>query len=171
MSKEYTLLGKLKKFQKDPAKTYTRKFRIYPCFAYPKLDAWLRAMSLEGWHLVDSNMISFLFEQGEPKDKIYFTYTQMPKAGGAYSIGLLYPGLEKTYGVKKKYSKLNKNQAKAYTTIEIDTKKIDIENHIGYRELVSDRNRLYKKLAIRNALVLLVWLLVFIVAMVLDRVA
>ena len=171
MSKEYTLFGKRRKFQKDPSKTYIRRFRFYPRFAYFKLDAWLRSMSPLGWHLVDSNMISFLFERGAPKDNIYFTYTQMPREGSAYSIGLLYPGLEKTYGVKKKYSKLNKNEAKAYTTIEIDTKKIDIENHIGYKELVSDRNRLYKKLAIRNALVLFVWLLVFVIAMVLDRVA
>ena len=171
MSKEHTLFGKPQKFQKDPSKTYIRKFRFFPCFAYAKLDAWLHSMSLLGWHLVDSNMISFLFELGAPKDKTYFTYTQMPREGGAYSIGLLYPGLEKTYGVKKKYSKLNKNEAKAYTTIEIDTKKIDIENHIGYKELVSDRNRLYKKLAIRNAIVIFVWLLVFIIAMVLDRFA
>ena len=95
----------------------------------------------------------------------------MPRESGAYSIGLLYPGLEKTYGVKKKYSKLNKNEAKAYTTIEIDTKKIDIDNHIGYKELLQDRNRLYKKLTVRNALVLLAWLLVFVIAMLLDRFA
>ena len=171
MSNEYTRFGKLAKFQKDPAKTYIRKFRVYPCFDYPRLDAWLHAMSLDGWHLVDSNMISFLFEQGAPRDKVYFTYTQMPREGGAYSIGLLYPGLEKTYGVKKKYSKLNKNEAKAYTTIEIDTKKIDIDNHIGYKELLQDRNRLYKKLTVRNTLVLLAWLLVFVIAMLLDRFA
>ena len=171
MSKEYTFLTKLKKFQKDPSKKYIRKFRIYPFFTYQRLDAWLTSMSLLGWHLVDSNLISFLFEQGEPKEKVYFTYTQMPREGGAYSMELLYPGLEKTYGVKKKYSKLNKNEAKAYTTIEIDTKKIDIENHIGYKELLQDRRRLYKKLAIRNAIVIFVWLLVFIIAMVLDRFA
>ena len=171
MSNEYTRFGKFAKFQKDPAKTYIRKFRVYPCFAYPRLDAWLHAMSLDGWHLVDSNMISFLFEQGAPRDKVYFTYTQMPREGGAYSIGLLYPGLEKTYGVKKKYSKLNKNEAKVYTTIEIDTKKIDIDNHIGYKELLQDRNRLYKKLTVRNTLVLLAWLLVFVIAMLLDRFA
>ena len=64
--------------------------------------------------------------------------------------------------IKKKYSKLNKNEAKTYLTIEIDTKRIDIENDISYKELLSDRNRLYKKLAVRNAIILGVLILLVI---------
>ena len=62
------------KFFRDPSKIYVRKFRFYPSFLYNKLDKWLNQMSLLGWHLVDSNPFSFLFEQGDPENKIYFTY-------------------------------------------------------------------------------------------------
>ncbi len=142
-------------FTKNPAKKYIRKFRFYPSFLYKNLDKWLSKMGSSGWHLVDSNLISFLFEQGEQKNKVYFTYNSgwAKNDSGKYSIPLRYPFLEKTYGVKKKYSKLNKNQAKKYLTVEIDTERINIENDIGYRELVDDRNRLYKKLAIRNTII------------------
>ena len=86
-----------------------------------------------------------------------------------YSIPLRYPFLIQTYGVKKKYSKLNRNEAKSYLTIEIDTKKIDIENDVGYKELISDRNRLYRKLAIRNIIIFLTIILICIVCVILKK--
>ena len=150
---------------------YIRKFRFYPSFLYNKLDKWLNQMSLSGWHLIDSNPISFLFEQGEPENKIYFTY----EAGGTrnddgkYSIPLRYPLLDKTYGVKSKYSKLNKNRKKSYLTVEIDTRKIDINNDVGYKELVNDRDRLYRNLAIRNAIILLVLVIACITCVILKK--
>ena len=128
-------------------------------------------MSLLGWHLVDSNPFSFLFEQGNPENKIYFTY----EAGGArndagkYSIPLRYPFLDKTYGVKINHSKLNKNRRKTYLTVEIDTIKIDIKNDVGYKELINDRNRLYRKLAIRNAILFLVLIIMCIACIVLKK--
>ena len=82
---------------------------------------------------------------------------------------LRFPFLEKTYGIKKKYSKLNKNQAKTYLTVEIDTQKIDIENDIGYNELRNDRNRLYKKLAIRNAIIFLVLIIMCFAFIILQK--
>ena len=153
--------NKSRHLTKDPSKKYLRKFRLYPSFLYNRLDKWLNKMSLLGWHLVDSNMFSFLFERGEPQNKIYFTYDVGwgLNDAGKYSIPLRYPFLEKTYGVKAKYSKLNKNRSKSYLTLEIDTLKIDVENDIGFRELVSDRNKLYKKLAIRNVLIFLLVIL------------
>ena len=164
MKKKYAWLTKLEKFQKDPSKKYIIKFRFYPSFMYQYLDNWLSKMSRLGWHLVDSNMVSFLFEQDEPKEKVYFTYEAggFRNDSGEYSIPLRFPFLEKIYGIKKKYSKLNKNEAKTYLTIEIDTKRIDIENDISYKELLSDRNRLYKKLAVRNAIILGVLILLVI---------
>ncbi len=152
-------------FIKDPTKKYIRKIRFYPAFMYSKLDKWLNKMSLSGWHLVDSNIISFLFEQGEPKNKIYFTYNSgwARNDSGEYSIPLRYPFLEKTYGVKAKYSKLNKNKNKLYSTVEIDTDKIDIENDVGYKELISDRDELYTKLAIRSVVAFLVIILILFV--------
>ena len=63
-----------RRFIKDASKEYTRKFRLYPSFAYKRLDKWLNKMSLSGWHLVDSNLVSFLFEYGTPQNKVYFTY-------------------------------------------------------------------------------------------------
>lgn len=158
-------------FIKDPTKKYIRKIRFYPSFMYSNLDKWLNKMSLLGWHLVDSNLVSFLFEKGNPKNKIYFTY----EAGGGrndagkYSIPLRYPFLDKTYGVKSKYSKLNKNRRKTYLTVEIDTQKIDIENDVRYKELISDRNRLYRKLAIRNAIIFLVLIIICIACLILQK--
>ena len=151
-----------KRFAKDPSKKYIRKLRIYPSFAYNRLDKWLNKMSLSGWHLVDSNPVSFLFEYGEPCNKTYFTYDAGWGLNGAgnYSIPLRYPFLERTYGVKPKYSKLNKNKSKAYLTVEIDTKRIDIKSNVGYNELVSDRNRIYPKLAIRNTLAFLLCIII-----------
>ena len=171
MKKKYTWLTKLEKFQKDPKKKYFRKFRIYPSFMYHRLDKWLNKMSLKGFHLVDSNLISFLFEQGPQKDIVYFTY----EAGGVrkddakYSIPLRYPFPIQTYGVKKKYSKLNRNEAKSYLTIEIDTQKIDIENDVGYKELINDRNRLYRKRAIRNTIIFFTIILLCIVCVILKK--
>ena len=163
--------GNSSKFFRDPSKKYVRKFRLYPSFLYNKLDKWLNQMSLSGWHLVDSNPFSFLFEQGNPENKIYFTY-EASGAGndaGKYSIPLRYPFLDKSYGVKTKHSKLNKNRRKTYLTVEIDTQKIDVENNIGYKELVNDRNRLYNKLAIRNALIVFLTALLCIVSVILTR--
>ena len=169
MQKKRTCLTNPERFQKDPSKKYIRRFRFYPSFMYQYLDNWLSKMSRRGWHLVHSNMVSFLFEQDHPEEKLYFTYEAdgFRNDSGQYSIPLRYPFLEKTYGITKKYSKLNKNESKAYLTIEIDTERIDTENDISYKELLSDRNRLYKRRAIRNAvvfgvLVLLVILFVYI---------
>ena len=157
-------------FVKDPSKKYVRKFRICPAFAYNSLDKWLNKMSTLGFHLVDSNLVSFLFECGEPKNKIYFTYDSGGgrNDAGKYSIPLRYPFLEKTYGVKPKYSKLNKNQSKTYLTVEIDTQRIDIKNHVGYKELVNDRNELYKKRAIRNTFIFLLVVLMCIIAIIIK---
>ena len=108
-----------RRFAKNPSKKYVRKFRLYLPFAYKSLDKWLNKMSLSGCHVVDSNFISFLFECGEPQNKIYFTYDAGwgRNDAGKYSIPLRYPFLEKTYGMKPKYSKLNKNQSKTYLTV------------------------------------------------------
>ncbi len=120
---------------------------------------------------MDSNPVSFLFEQGNPENKIYFTY----EAGGIrndaskYSIPLRYPFLDKTYGVKSNHSKLDKNRRKTYLTVEIDTQKIDIKNDVGYKELISDRNRLYRKLAIRNAIIFLVFVILCITCVILKK--
>ena len=155
-------------FVKDPSKKYIRKFRIYPSFAYNRLDKWLNRMSNSGFHLVDSNLISFLFECGECKNKVYFTYDAgcWRNDDGKYSIPLRYPFLEKTYGVKPKYSKLNKNQSKAYLTVEIDAQRIDIKNDVGYKELINDRNKLYNKRAIKNGFIFLLAILICIIAII-----
>lgn len=170
MKKKHACFRKLERFQKDPNKKYIRKFRFYPAFAYHRLDKWLNKMSLDGWHLVDSNPVSFLFELGEPSNKTYFTYQEVGGNNdtGRYSIALRHPFLEEIYGVKGKYSKLNKNNAKTYLTVEIDTKRIDIENDIAYKELLHDRNSLNKKLAIRNTAIFLVVVLIVIGVIVLS---
>ena len=96
---------------------------------------------------------------------MYFTYDAggFRRDSGYYSIPLRYPFLARTYGVKKKYSKLNKNEAKSYLTIEVDTKKIYIKNDISYNELLSDRNRLYKKRAIKNAVIFFLFIAIVII--------
>jgi len=157
------------RFRKDSSKKYIRKFRIYPSFLYKNLDKWLNKMSLSGYHLVDSNFASFLFECGEPQSKIYFTYNSGwgRNDSGKYSIPLRYPFLEKTYGVKPKHSELNSNRSKAYYTLEIDTQKIDVNSDVGYKELITDRNRLYTRLAIRDGAILFTTLLICFLAFLL----
>lgn len=58
--------------------------------------------------------------------------------------------LEKTFGKKK--SVLNRiNKTKGITILEIDNKKIDIQNDIGYKELKKERNKLYALMTIRDS--------------------
>jgi len=87
-------------------------------------------------------------EKGIPEEKEYFTYG-MAAQEGMYSIELRYPSLEKTYGVPRRASKINANEAKSYHIVEIDRNMIDTSKHVGYRELIYDRNRLYRRYFIR----------------------
>lgn len=136
-------------YYRDRKKTYLRKIKIYPPFLYKRLDKWLKVMSLQGWHIVHCNSLSFVFEKGEPACKEYFTYGLVTQEG-KYSISLRYPMLEKTYGLNRKKSKINANRRKKYQVIEIDTDKIDVNNNIEYKELISERNTLYTRYFIRN---------------------
>ena len=158
-------MRKTKKTEKiwlDPKKQYLKRIRIYPTFLYNRLDKWLKEMSLKGWHIVDCHMFSFVFEKGEPTQKEYFTYG-LSTQEGEYNISLRYPFLEKIYGVKKKKSKINSNTSKSYQIVEIDLNRIDTQNDAGYKEMVSDRNRLYKKFFLRNLSVMLAALVVLII--------
>ena len=128
----------------DSQKQYLKKRRVYPCFLYSRLDKWLKSMSLKGWQIVHCGLLTFWFEKCEPEEKEYFTYG-LATQEGRYSISMRYPFLDKTYGVQKKKSKINGNDAKTYHIVEIDIKKIS-ENkklEIGYKELIHDRNCLY----------------------------
>lgn len=137
-----------------------RKYRYYPDCCFFALDTWLKRMSRNGYHLVDYGIITYVFEKGKPKDREYFTYSCDRIGEGKYSIRLRYPNLDKTYGVKRKKSKLNQaNVSKGVTVLEIDTNRISTEDDIGYKELIKDRNRLYLIRAIRNAVVVLLMLM------------
>lgn len=140
-----------------------RKFRYYPdCFFF-MLDTWLKRMSQNGYHLVDYGIITYIFEKGNPENREYFTYSCDRIGEGKYSISLRYPNLEKTYGVKRKKSKLNKaNVTKGVTVLEVDIDRILTTSDIGYRELVKDRNKLYFIRAIRNSAIFLLMLLILI---------
>ena len=133
-----------------------RKIRIYPPALYYRLEKWLKNMSLRGWHLVSRKYgILYMFEQGRREEKEYFVWDATATGEGKYSIEMRYPFLEKTYGVKKSKSKLNANTLATFgTIIEVDTKKIDIQTNIGYQELKSDRNRLYRQRFFRKVIIL-----------------
>ena len=135
--------SKLAVFHKDKNKQYVMKIRFYPPLLYGRLDKWLKNMSLKGLHIVHCGIFYFLFEKGEPKEKEYFTYTYFHR--GEFCISLRHPFLEKIYGVKLKKSRLNSNRRKTHNIVEIDTKRIDIQNNVGYKELVRDRNQLILK--------------------------
>lgn len=141
-----------RKFQIDFEKQYVKKIRVYPTFLYGYLDNWLKKMSLRGWHIVHCGVFLFWFEKGEPIEKEYFTYG-LSTQEGKYSLSLRYPFLEKTYGLSKKKSKINANESKRYQILEIDTNKIDIANDCGYKEMISDRNRLYMRYFVRNFII------------------
>lgn len=141
-----------------------KKIRFFPKCLFFLRDRWLKKMSKKGWHLIDYGIFVYIFENGVPSDKEYFSYTCERVGDGKYSIPLRYPLLDETFGVKKKKSKLNKNsilKSKANTIIEVDTHKIDIENDIGYKELRHDRNKLYFLITIRNIAIILA-LIVFL---------
>ncbi|MBE6554617.1 MAG: DUF2812 domain-containing protein [Ruminococcaceae bacterium] len=157
MKKQRKMSACLKKFQRDPQKQYIKRFRVYPSFMYAHLDWWLKTMSLSGWHIVHCGLFIFYFEKGAPSEKEYFTYSD-PVNEGYYSIQLRHPFLEKNYGVKKKKSKINANEAKAHQIVEIDLQKIDVQKDVGYKEMVSDRNRLYLRFFIRNISMILIGL-------------
>lgn len=137
---------------------YLKKFRVYPIFFYNRLDKWLKLMSKKGWHIVHCNIFSFLFEKGMPEEKEYFTYGIFSQEG-KYDIKLRFPFLEKKYGVEKNKSKINSNNQKTYNILEIDLNKIDVQNDIAYKELVSTRNSLYLRYSIRNFIILLMALI------------
>ena len=155
-------------YYKDQKKQYLRKFRIYPSFLYYRLDKWLKSMSLKGWHIVHCGMFFFTFEKGEPKKKEYFTYAEPPKGEGKYSISLRYPMLEKTYGVHRKRSKINANKKKTHHIIEIDTDKIDVDNNVGYREMISDRNKLHTQFFVKTVSVLSICALIILIIKLID---
>lgn len=137
-----------------------KKIRIYPSFLYFKLEKWLKKMSLQGWHLIYRKFgVIYYFEKGSPREREYFVWDATYTGEGRYSIAMRYPFLEKTYGIKKKKSKLNKNATTKYDTIiEIDSKKIDFQNNLAYKELKSDRNRLYTWKLIRDIGILIIFL-------------
>ena len=142
-----------------------KKFRICPSCLYFLLEKWLKEMSKKGWHVFDCKVCVYYFEKGMPQEKEYFVYDAGWIGEGRYSIPSRYPLLTQTYGVKKEKSKLNKNSINKHNTIiEVDTKKIDIKNDTGYKELKRDRNRLYALLTIRNICFILglVIILIFI---------
>lgn len=152
-------------FNKDPNKKYIIRFRIYPGFLFRFLDKWLKKMSAKGWHVVHVGIIFFWFEKGEPMDKEYFTYGLSTQEGN-YSIQLRYPFLDKTYGVKEKKSIINANKNKKTNVVEIDTERIDVKTNMGYKELVSDRNRLYLRYFVRNILVYIILIIVLVIFLV-----
>ena len=145
-------------------KSVIKRIRLYPPCLYFLLEKWFKKMSLKGWHVFDCKVFIYYFEKGNPEEKEYFVYTPTYTGEGKYSIPMRYPFLRETYGVKKKYSKLNKNSfLKNNTIIEIDTNRIDIEHDIGYKELKSDRNRLYAIMTIRNFSIILMVIILIII--------
>lgn len=159
--KNNTKMGhRQKQTNMDTDKRYIKKIRFYPYFLYSRLDKWLKLMSLNGWHITHCGMFYFLFEKGKSGEKEYFTYG-LSSQEGKYSISLRHPFLEQTYGLKE--SKINSNKTKAYNIIEIDTNRIDVKNDVGYKELISDRNRLYLRYFVRNSSFILAALAVLVI--------
>lgn len=153
--------SKHRRFEINSQSEYKKVYRFYPYFLYFRLDKWLKSMSKKGWHIVHSGLFYFLFEKGEPKEREYFSYGEITHEG-RYSITLRHPFLEKVYGVDKKKSVINSNKEKRVNIVEIDTDKISGEKAYGYRELVSDRNRLSLSFFLRNAFAILICVIVLI---------
>ena len=108
MKLKHRLFPNLKRFKKNPQKTYIKKYKFYPSFMYSKLDKWLKSMSQKGWHVVDCGLLWYLFECGAPCEKEYFTYSESSfRSNGYFSIILRHPNLDSVYGVKKRKSKIN----------------------------------------------------------------
>ena len=91
-------------------KEIIKKIFICPAFLFSRVEKWLKEMSLKGWHLIRREWgCVYYFEKGEEKEKVYFVWESTTRGEGKYSIPLRYPNLMRTYGIKKKKSKLNKH--------------------------------------------------------------
>ncbi len=165
--KQFSALFSLSRFKKDPTKQYIKKFRIYPRFMLSHLDKWLKNMSLSGWNIVHCGVFFFWFEKEVPTEKEYFTYIEFTQKA-KYSITLRHPFLERNYAVENKKSKINANSMKSLQIIEIDTKRIDTKNDVGYRELIADRDRLYLHYFIRNISVIAPIILLTVLLLILK---
>ena len=158
-------------FYSDSSKTKERKKRIvkvryYPCFMYSQLDKWLKKMSSSGWHIVHIFCFLYFFEKGLPESKEYFTYFIPIRGEGKYNLSLRYPFLEKK--IAKKNSQINSNNKKWRNVIEVDFDKIDISNDVYYKELLADRNKLATIYFIRNAIIFLIIILLFVVCKIIS---
>lgn len=139
---------------KKPKKQYIKKHRFYLSFFYPRLDKWLKRMSLCGFHIVHCGLFTFWFEVGVSLQKEYFTFSEVLNEG-KYSILLRHPCFQEKYGVTKNKSTINANRSKAYQIVEIDLEKINVESDVGYKELVRDRNVICRQYGLRNICLLL----------------
>lgn len=144
------------------------RIRFYPSFLYFCLEKWLKKMSCKGWILFNCSFgIFYHFEKGIPKEREYFVWSPTARGEGKYSINLRYPFLRKRFGIKEKYSRLNKNsQKRHYNIIEIDPEQMDM----CYKELKNDRNKLYLLYSIRNFFVLLFVFLLCVIIKFLEAI-
>ena len=133
-------------------KNIVKKFRYYPMWLYSKLDNWLNKMSLQGYHLIDYNSFCYTFEKGDPKNTEYFSceWGGFRNDDGYYNVLLRHPFAEEVYGKKKsKLTKNRKHKMHSFLIMEINKEKISGEIEIGYKELISDRNKYHLKKAIK----------------------
>ena len=145
-------------------KEIKKVLRFYPCCLYFLLEKWLKQMSLSGWHLIERKSFIYCFEKGKPQNREYFAWDPTATGMGKYSIPMRYPFLIKTYGKHKKKSQLNRNSLqKGDTIMEVDTERIDVSSDVGYKELVSERNRLYSLMTLEFCGLILLCLALIII--------
>ena len=118
-----------------------------PAHLFYKVEQWLTEMSLQGWHLIEHNEITYTFEKGKPEHKEYFKWLPRLSKGRKYYVFDKYPLLKQTFGVNYHKSKLNKFGKNNYScsVIEVDAERLNNDSNFraSYNELNRYRNRLY----------------------------
>ncbi len=115
-------------------KTY---YRYYPACAYHLLDNWLSEMSKKGLFLVDYKLAKYVFREGTPHEKIYFTYSDITgnlSYGYRFCVSYYHPAPDKNYGKPVSPQKVHDK-----SIILVDPQKIDREYYIMRHR----RNKLY----------------------------
>ncbi len=115
-------------------KTY---YRYYPSCTYHLLDNWLNKKSKKGQFLEDYGLVKYVFREGTPQEKVYFTYSDITgnlSYGYRFCVTYYHPAPDKNYGKLVSSKKVHDK-----SIILVDPKKINKE----YYEMKHRRNMLY----------------------------
>ena len=126
---------------------YVKKIIILPLLSAFLTEVYLDYLRAKGLRLLSWHGLRFTFATSSQKSFCYFVHFKgdmgSRRGEAKYSLTLRHPNIEKVYGVKKSLSKLNQytqNTSSAISIIEVSPQ---VLTDSSYKELLSDRCKLY----------------------------